>query len=504
MKLKINFNLPLFWKFALAIIFVVLIFGSINAYLIFKDVQSSLERESQKRAMNIAHSLAAQSITPLLFEDYVQVQNLMDEARSLDSTVVYSFVIDKYYSFIAGSYDYQITFPLIAANKLSDTTDFNVLLMELKDPSGTTKIRDIALPILGGELGYIRVGISEEGITKDVYSAVSHFWFMVGFFLFVGILGALLFAMFITRPINSIQETADKISLENLAVLDDNKIEIRQKFLGVFPFLFRATDEIDLLTDKFNDMILRLKKAYSELEFAQKKLIESEKLASIGTLSAGIAHEINNPLAGIQNAIQRILDNPDNIKQNRKYLELINQAINRIEHVVKGLLSFARKEDFSYKFVSVNSLIDEVVLLLKSKMETNNITLIKNIEEGVEVIFCSPNHLEQVLLNLLMNSIDAIMEKGTEGEIRLTIKRKTPFILLAVEDNGIGIKPEILNQILDPFFTTKLKGKGTGLGLAVINNIIAAHNGKINISSGYGEWTKVEILIPEDDKCMVI
>ncbi|RMD48537.1 MAG: HAMP domain-containing protein, partial [Ignavibacteria bacterium] len=453
-----EFQIPLFWKFAIAIVTIVILFGSINAYLIYHDIQSALERESEKRAMNIAKTLAEQSVTYLLFEDYVAVQKLLDEEKALDSTIVYSFIVDKKQKFIAGSYDLVITPALIRANQIKDGEKQSIVIIQMNDLLGRKKIRDIALPILGGELGYVRVGINEESINRYVYNAVSHFWFMVGFFLFVGIIGALIFALVITRPINTIRDKVGKLKLESLGETKDITIKIRQNFLGYFPILFRAKDEIDTLTEKFNEMLIRLQNAYIKLNDAQKKLIESEKLASIGTLSSGIAHEINNPISGIQNAIERIIENPDKVEQNKKYLFLVSDAIKRIENVVKGLLSFARREEYQFTSVNPREIIDELNVLIGPKLEKSKIIFEVNIDNRCE-IYCSKNHIEQVLLNLCLNSIDSLNDVAKEEKIiKIKFYCDTLFSYISIFDNGQGIPHENLETIFEPFFTTKEKG----------------------------------------------
>jgi len=496
--MKFKIKVPLFWKFTIAIVFIVLLFGSINAYLIVKDIQNALEQESEKRAMNIAKTIAEQAVNYLLFEDYIAVQKLLDNTKYLDSTIVYSFILDNNNNFVAGNYQYSITSDLISANTIKSGQKKNIVIIDLKDPSGRKKIRDIALPILGGQLGFVRVGTSEEKIKRDIIITISHFWIMVGVFLLLGISGAFVFALFITRPINSIKNTSDELTLEDLGGKNIPLISIRKKFLGIFPFLFRAIDEIDLLTQKFNEMIRRLSRTYHELKNTEKKLIQSEKLATIGMISAGLAHEINNPISGIQNCLRRMKEDPLNTEQNIRYVNLMDNASKRIETVMRNLLNYTRIEDLKFERVDLEKQIENALLLLAYKLESNRIILTKEFVGKLDVLG-SKNHIEQIIINLLINAIDALEEDSSKNEKTIFIRaeEQKDNVLIIIKDNGIGIKQDELNKVFEPFFTTKKVNKGTGLGLSIVYNIVNLLNGNIQVESQPGKFTTFKITLPK-------
>ncbi len=232
---------------------------------------------------------------------------------------------------------------MIETNSLKENQSFNTQLLLLKDFNNEV-ILDVATPILDGKIGTVRVGLKETSIIADVQKTVNIFWIMVAAFLSVGIIGALIFAKFITKPIITIQNVADNIELDQIGKKEIPQIKIRDKFLNRVKMLFRAEDEIDILADKFNQMILRLDKAYRDLQNAQSTIIQSEKLATVGTLTAGLAHEINNPVAGLQNCIRRIQNDPSNLEQNIKYIKMMETAVDKIERVVGNLLNFTRNK----------------------------------------------------------------------------------------------------------------------------------------------------------------
>ncbi len=496
---KLNFYLPLFWKFVIAIVLTVFVFGSINAYLIFQDVQKSLERESEKRVIYIGKNISQQIVTPLLFEDYVAVQKLLDGAKQIDSTIVYIFVQDEKNTLISTASNINLPNALLNANFADNTLTSNIKIFDLINNKHHIIVRDIALPILGGQLGTVRVGISEKRISEDITKTITHFWLMVGLFLVLGIIGAFIFATFITNPIKNIQNAADKLDLNSLEDTRIKKITIRKNFLGKIPALFRAKDEIDLLTEKFNDMISRLTNAYQELKNAESQLIQSEKLATIGTIFAGLAHEINNPVLGIRNCLRRIANDPQNIEQNTRYIDLMEKASKRIESVIRNLLNYSRLEDLQFEKVNINEQIENSLLLVAFKLENSRITITRNRQNDYIPIYGSKIHIEQVIVNLLLNAIDAIDDAGENSErtIKISVSEEGKFVKLNVKDSGIGISQDEVNKIFEPFFTTKAASKGTGLGLSIVYNIVNSHGGKIEVESEENKGTAFIILLPK-------
>lgn len=496
---KRQIYLPLFWKFTLAIILIVFIFGGINAFVIFQNVQKSLEQESEKSASIIGKSLAEEAITPLLFENYIDVQKILDGAKKLDSTVVYAFITDKNDKLILASYNSTISPELIKANELKPGSKSNVVLISLVENNTGRIIRDIALPIMDKQLGTIRVGLSEERINRNVSKTISVFWLMVGFFLIIGIIGAFVFSYFITNPIKSIQNAADNLDFDSLEKSEISTISIRQNLIGKIPVFFRAKDEIDLLIEKFNDMIKRLSEAYRELKNAESQLIQSEKLATIGTIFAGLAHEINNPVSGIQNCLRRMNKDPQNIEQNKRYLSLMEEASKRIEVVIKNLLNYSRVEDMQFEAVDINELIENALLLVAHKLENSRITLTRENQFVKLNVRGSKVHIEQIIVNLLLNAIDAI-EADDENEVKtiqISVYEDKDFMKMKIQDSGIGISQEEVNKIFEPFFTTKTASKGTGLGLSIVYNIVNSHNGKIEVESEGNKGTAFIISLPK-------
>ncbi len=500
-KMKtLRFKLPLFWKFSLAIISIVLIFGSINSILIYNNVQTALQSETKKRALFIANSISNQITPSILFEDYITLQNTLNSIKEIDENIFYIFVLDNKKQVIVHTFTTDFPIELINANTLMENQESNTQLLLIKDHNNEIII-DVAVPILGGKVGVVRVGLRESSIIADVQKTVNIFWLMVAAFLFVGIVGALVFAKFITKPIKAIQNVADGIDLNQIGKKEIPQIKIREKFLGKIKMLFRAEDEIDILADRFNQMIIRLDKAYRDLQSAQSTIIQSEKLATVGTLTAGLAHEINNPIAGLQNCVRRIKNDPSNIEQNIKYIKMMEAAIDKIANVVSNLLNFTRRQSGGFQSLSLSDIVENSLLLVGHKLEKLRISITKNIPPELPNIKGNKNQLEQVMVNLIINSIDSIEEKCQSNplcdkRIIMNAMKEENYVCFSIQDTGKGIPESIKDKIFDPFFTTKQPGKGTGLGLSVVYNIVESHNGKILIESMDGAGTTVKILIP--------
>ncbi|MDO9261920.1 MAG: ATP-binding protein, partial [Flavobacteriaceae bacterium] len=321
--------------------------------------------------------------------------------------------------------------------------------------------------------------------------------------------GAFIFSYIITYPLKKMSEQADNLNL-NALQLSEIIVEKENKLIKLLNLknILNVEDEIDVLTNKFNEMVERLQTAYGDLQEAQSSLIQSEKMASLGTLSAGLAHEINNPIAGIKNCMRRISEAPENIKQNIVYIEMMEEAVLKIEKVVGGLLNFTRKPKMEFTQIQLKNIIENVLLLSAFQLEKSRITLTKKYAESIPFIVASSNHIEQVILNLLLNSIDSINEKKEEnpdfiGEIYFILHQNSQYVEFEISDNGIGVPKESLQTIFDPFFTIKKIRQGTGLGLSVCYNIIKQHQGKIVAKLNSKEGMKFIISLPINETSTV-
>ncbi|MFZ5565043.1 MAG: sensor histidine kinase, partial [Thermodesulfobacteriota bacterium] len=252
-------------------------------------------------------------------------------------------------------------------------------------------------------------------------------------------------------------------------------------------------------------MVRRIKRADSEKQTLNQQVIETGKLASVGELAAGIAHEINNPVAIMVEEAGWIgdlledesLKNNPNLPEIQRAITQIGTQGRRCKEITHKLLSFARKTDSTVKDVQLNDLIAEIVELSGQMAKLSKVNIVTELTPDLPYVTLSPSEMQQVMLNLINNAIDA-MEK-TGGTIRVSTKMsklEKDHIVIVVEDDGPGIPEANLPLIFNPFFTTKPVGKGTGLGLSICYGIVEKMGGKIDVTSKVGEGTRFRVWIP--------
>jgi signal transduction histidine kinase len=260
--------------------------------------------------------------------------------------------------------------------------------------------------------------------------------------------------------------------------------------------------------EKLQAVVMSLEKANVDLKKAQKDMIRAEKLASVGRLSAGIAHEIGNPIGIIVGYLELLKQNDISDNDRKEFFKRTENEVNRIDTIIRQLLEVSKPSAQSLKVVSVNAIIEETVDSLKFHPLMSDIDLDFKFMAKHDTVMADPNRLRQVFLNLIINAADAVSSNKNHsiGKISI-ISEVVPGIqaestdhlnMLKIEyiDNGPGITEENLGNIFDPFFTTKGPGKGTGLGLSVCFMIIEGIGGKIKADSKEGKGTTITIYLP--------
>lgn len=285
--------------------------------------------------------------------------------------------------------------------------------------------------------------------------------------------------------VRTISRPLQKITLAAIKVTDGE--------YGTEVNLRKSNDEIGLLSQSFNEMSRKMASDIEQLKHLNEQLIRTEKLAAMGTLSAGVAHEVNNPLASISSLIQMMKSNSKLEKTSIEKLELIQTQILRITQVTKDMMDFARVRPAAKSDVDINEIIETSLRLASFDKAFQKLQLIKELDTNLPKVFADSDQLQQVFLNLFLNARDA-MPNG--GQLFIKTQNDKDLLTITVRDSGIGIEGEDLKKIFDPFYTTKSTGKGTGLGLAVCYGIITAHDGKIEVSSNNGKGTQFSIFLP--------
>jgi signal transduction histidine kinase len=254
----------------------------------------------------------------------------------------------------------------------------------------------------------------------------------------------------------------------------------------------RIESEVDRLVIAFNRMV-------EELEARQEQIIHSRKIASLGTLVSGVAHELNNPINNIILTIDSLVGGRKIPEERRATLlqDILDQAI-RASGIVKNLLDFSRSEASTVQDIELPQLLQDTLKIAGNQIALNKINVHQNIANGLAKVRGNRQELQQVLLNLIINAVQA-MPAG--GDLTVTANQdKDKWINITVQDTGIGIAEEHLPHIFDPFFTTKEVGQGTGLGLSVSYGIINKHGGRISVDSLKGKGCKFTVMIPTTPK----
>jgi signal transduction histidine kinase/CheY-like chemotaxis protein len=290
----------------------------------------------------------------------------------------------------------------------------------------------------------------------------------------------------VTRPLLELRDSAEAVG--------------RGDFSRRVPV--RSGDECGELAKTFNRMTenveqaqAQLKQTVETLKTTQAQLIQSEKLSAVGEFVAGVAHELNNPLATVMGFSELLKDAPVEPKY-RRHLEIIFKSAQRCQKIVLSLLSFARRHQPERKLVAINLLIGEVLEIVAYQLRTSNVEVVQNLAPNLPFVLGDGHQIQQVLLNLINNARQAIEAHQPSGKIILTTAVTEKKIRIGVQDNGPGISTENLRKIFDPFFTTKEVGKGTGLGLSLCYGLIKEHCGEILVTSQPGEGTTFTIELP--------
>ena len=257
-------------------------------------------------------------------------------------------------------------------------------------------------------------------------------------------------------------------------------------------------DEIGELAQTFNQMAIQLKESFESIQKSQERIIQAEKLSSLGQLSARLAHELKNPLTSIKMILQAILDGSPTPEMTKEDAEVILKEVKRLDAILTQFLSFAKPPRLELRPLNLGHVIEEVLSLMKTKFDRSRVRVSQEIS-GLPEIKGDYEKMTQVLINLLHNSIQAMPEGGKlEIRVQEIFDDNQRRVLLRVEDSGQGIPEEYRKKVFDPFFTTK-EG-GTGLGLSIVYSIIKEHHGSIELESQVGKGTVFAIIFEERPK----
>jgi two-component system, NtrC family, sensor kinase len=330
-------------------------------------------------------------------------------------------------------------------------------------------------------------------------------WRSLLVFLGIAVLGVLLVSLVavavarkISQPIQALAEAAQQVS--------------RGDYTRKVPIT--SADEVGYLAESFNTMISELERTQQELrEWAgnmerkvdertaelramQAHLVRTEKMAAIGKLAAGVAHEINNPLTGVLTNSSLMLQDLTAEDPRREDLQTIVNETLRCRKIVKGLLDFARQTVPQKQELFINQVIEDVLSLVRNQVSFRDLRITTDLSSALPCVMADSDQMRQVVLNIVLNAAEA-MPRGGDLHIRSELDKESKNVLVRISDTGPGIPEEIKDRLFEPFFTTKKSG--TGLGLAIAYGIVERHRGTLEVESAVGRGTTFIMTLPVSD-----
>ena len=444
-------------------------------------------QEARNRGILTAQYIANMNLRPLVMWDEETLRTNIESQA--DDKLVYIVFYDRNGKPRAAN-------RLVAAN--DDITCCSGLMGQTRPDSASIRTREVRirnrdLNILEIELpvfvtgsptrwASIKIGYSLEDMRADI-RRTRRVLILIGLVgLLVGLAGSSLLAKRITRPLKELVEGTVRISRGDFS----RRIQPA------------SADELGGLARSFNDMTSRLLEARERMESANRRLVQAEKLASIGRLSATIAHEIRNPLTSVKLNIQRIAESEHLDEIEREHLGICQEGVGQIEKFIKELLDFTRVPELARERFPLDQVLEESLKMLKDAFRQKRVTVEKSYAQGLPPANVDGDRLRQVFLNLLRNAFEAVDEGG-----RISVSlaagggEEGRTYLVRISDNGAGIPEKDRENIFEPFFTTK--SSGFGLGLANARKIVEQHGGSVRVVGKRGRGSAFVVILPREE-----
>lgn len=431
----------------------------------------ALERDQAQLGGGVARLVAGEAADPVLLHDDVTLSEIVARAAGIPG-VSYCFVVRD---------------GVVLASSFRDGTPSALLDVRAGGATGPLvvvdevgRFLDLAEPILDGAAGQVRLGI-DMALLQTARREIAVPLGLVALAVIVaGIVAAVLVGRSVARPIDELVAAADRFDLTR----------------DPAPVPPRGGPELERLAERFNRMMVRLRSAFEEQERAQQKAQTTERLAALGSLVAGVSHEVNNPLAGLKNCVHALRLGDAEPATRAEYLDMMDEALDRIRDVVRRLLEFGRPRPLDLVRLPPARLAEDATRLVGAVLRGRRIALetVCDPDVGDAEVNADPRQMGQAVLNLVLNAA-YVTEDG--GRIALRLRRRGGSIGLAVVDAGPGIPEGLRDRVLDPFFSTKPEGEGTGLGLSVTRTIVDAHRGELEFEFPEAGGTLATIWLPE-------
>jgi len=456
-----------FLNTAVAISVALLLIISIRGVVInaFRD-------QLKTKAVSIANNLSDRIANHIILRDQFQTARAFKEVMAKERDLEYIYVTSEEGDLFAHTFQDGTPTDLLSWNPLSGRS-MNVLLLDTEKGY----IRDAGVKVFEGTKADLHIGVREDSLQNTLAEMRRITFPLVALVLLLGMAASFVLSRFITEPLKKFVEFTKVLGRGEFG----KKVDVRYG------------DEIGYLARNFNRLSMELKNTQEKIEeaYTYTHLLQAEKLSSIGQISAGLAHELKNPMTTLKMLFQEFKEQPDMTKEDA---EVISREIEKIDSILTNFTGFLKEKSFHKSAVNVHELLERVLSLATYDIENAGITVHKELIESLPEINADRSLLDHVFLNLIINAVQA-MPHG--GAIRISGKSDDSYVEIMIWDQGTGIPQDLHEKIFDPFFTTK--EKGTGLGLSIAYNIVKSHGGTLFFNSKEGKGTLFTVRLPLED-----
>ena len=453
-------------RLALLMVVTVGLIGGLQRLYLDTRVLDEFEDELELRALSFARHLSLESVNLLLEQDLVGLRRLLNDARDAGSDIAYIFILDPKDNILIHTFESEFPDEIRLLNRYRGQEGHQVRRIEVFGE----KFRDFAVPLYHGQLGVLRLGVRDKRILTRVRSLGRELSLLLFGIMVVSATAAYLWTSVSLRPLAAITGALERFEPGR-----------HHETIGL-----HRNDEIGDLAERIDLVTARLHNSHTQM-------MQTEKMVAAGLMASGIAHEINNPISGLQNCLRRIQAKPDDIAQIREYTAAMLRATEHMEAVVQSLLNFSRSAPKKVELLDLRTVVTRALALSEFRIRKHLVEIRQAVAQHPLWVNGDQAQLVQVVVNVVLNALDAMPEGGL---LQIALTANDSQVTLGIRDNGMGIAPEHLQRIFEPFFTTKAVGKGTGLGLAVTQSIVLDHHGRISIDSAPGAGTEVKIQLP--------
>ncbi len=472
-------------RFILSSTALITLLMSVVIFFVEKEQTAVLKKRAAEHGVAVARAVAQLSENRLMYYDLVALQQNMEYAAE-DEDVLFAIIFNRNARTLAANEEARELFPpelFEMGAEMGKLERGKVIRGELTfdtNDGRRLEVLEVVAPVfVEDELwGAVKLGLSLSNVNAEI-RRIRIGLISLGFLgLTFGALGSVFLANRISRPLESLVEGTIRVARGDLS----HRIDVA------------SGDEIGELASNFNRMTAEILDDRQKLEEASRKLMDAEKLATIGRLATALAHEIRNPLTAVKLNIQKIAHHPALGPTELEQLGIAESGIQQVEKLVKDILSYARAPKLAKSSFQLESLLEEALRFVEEPIEEKEIRVVASFEELAPIVV-DGDQLRQALLNILLNATEAVGHGGTIAvQTRLRSTPEGSVAEISIEDDGVGIEETDRESIFDAFFTTK--SLGTGLGLTNARKVVELHRGAIEVASEVGRGTRVTVLLP--------